>query len=64
MKVIIILLMFLFLGALLIVSNNNLKFSSSEETNVFFNLWLGWFENLFGNLKSVTGYVIGQNWMP
>jgi hypothetical protein len=64
MKLILFLLVFLFLGALLIISNHNIKFSSSEETKVFFNLWLGWFENLFDNMKSVTGYVVGYDWMP
>jgi len=64
MKFFIILFIFLFLGALLIISNNNISFSNEDQGKEFVSLWFNWFSELFKNVKSVTGYAIGYDWMP
>jgi len=64
MKIFIFILMFFILGALLIISNNEITFLKENDFKIFSNLFLNWFENLFFNLKSVTGQVVSLDWHP
>ena len=64
MKIFIFLVIFLLSGAFFIISNNNLHLGVSDEFNKFSGEYYGWFFKLFGNAKSVTGYVVNMNWLP
>lgn len=64
MKIYILVTKFLFIGALFIVSNHNLRLSVSEERKLFFELYYEWFNNVYSQMKSITGYVIESQWLP
>jgi hypothetical protein len=62
MKVLIFILMFFILGGLLILANNNLILSSDEDVLNFSELYVGWLENFYENIKNITGQVIEMHW--
>ena len=64
MKFLIVILMFFILGGLLIVSNSALDFSHENDGEFFYDSYVGWLEEIFGNAKSVTGQVINMDWLP
>ena len=64
MKVILAVFIFFVFGALLIISNNNLALYKKENTPVFKGLYLSWLNNLFLNIKTLTGNVVSQEWFP
>ena len=64
MKALVIIMIFLLIGAFFIVSNNNLHLSNKEEFNQFGEKYYDWFGKIFGNAKTVTGYVTNMDWLP
>lgn len=64
MKFVVFLVIFLLVGAFFIISNNNLHLGKSDEFHKFMNMYYGWFFKLFGNVKSISSYVINVDWMP
>ncbi len=62
MKVLILILIFLIVGSLLIIENNNLKISNSKDAKIFYNLFLGWINNIYLNFQTITGDVVNMRW--
>ena len=64
MKILILIMMFFVVGALFIISNNNLHLNESTEFGKFYDSYYLWMEQLFGNVKYVTGYLVKVQWLP
>lgn len=64
MKILMIVIMFFVIGALFIISENNLYMGKAEDSGKFSKLYSAWLDNIFSNIKSVTGYVINLDWLP
>ena len=64
MKVLMFVLLFLFVGGFFIISNENISLNSSENVSLFFDEYGGWIDSLFGNGKTVVGYVAKMEWLP
>ncbi len=64
MKFLIFLMIFFILGALLIISNNNLALHSKENLENFFRLYVKWLNDIFSNIKTITGDVVNLKWFP
>ena len=64
MRILIFLVMFLILGALFIISDNNLAMVKKENSQKFYQIYLGWTNKIYSNLKSMTGNVIRMDWFP
>ena len=56
--------MFLLIGAFFIISNNNLHLGDSSQRAKFISEYFSWFDKLFGNTRTVTGYVVNLDWLP
>jgi hypothetical protein len=55
---------FLTLGALIIVHNDRLHLGTYEDLSIFYSAYYSWIEHLFIDLRSITGTVIGVDWIP
>ncbi|MDP3026213.1 MAG: hypothetical protein Q8N63_00780 [Nanoarchaeota archaeon] len=64
MKVLMFVILFLLIGAFFIVSNQNIKLDSKENFNSFLKEYGKWFDQLVGNSKSASGYLIKMEWLP
>ena len=64
MKTLMFVILFLLIGAFFIISNENIKLNSRENVNLFFKEYGLWFDKLIGNVKTVVGYVIRNEWLP
>jgi len=64
MKFAIFIVMFLLIGAFFIISNGNLHLANSEQRGQFMAGYYDWFVKIFGNTKTVTGYVVNLDWLP
>ncbi|MBI3334739.1 hypothetical protein HYZ97_04595 [Candidatus Pacearchaeota archaeon] len=64
MRLFAIFFLFLLFSAFLIVSNENLQLSKPDEFMQFGRLYYSWLDGLFENVKSLTGSVIQQHWLP
>ncbi|MDP4039185.1 MAG: hypothetical protein Q8P57_01225 [Candidatus Pacearchaeota archaeon] len=64
MKTFIILLKIFLIAALLIISNGNLALSNSDNRAVFFESYSVWLGELVEKGVTVTGYVVGTEWLP
>ena len=64
MKIIMFVLLFLLIGAFFIISNENIKLNSNENLDLFFKEYGKWADSLFGNGKTVVGYVAKMEWLP
>jgi hypothetical protein len=56
--------MFFVLSGLLIISNNDLEMYKQENLKEFSNLYTGWLDQVFYNLKQITGQTIKLDWLP
>jgi len=56
--------MFFIFGALLIVNNSNLSFGEGKGVGEFSNLYVGWLDKVYSNVRGLTGEVIGKDWGP
>ena len=64
MRVLWVLGLFLFLGALLIISNHNLALYKFENFVDFGKLYLGWFNQIYENVQTMTGNAVELEWVP
>ena len=64
MKILLFFIIVMTFFALLIISNNSLSFLDDNNIKVFFNLYSTWFDNVFLNVKSISGNVVNMNWLP
>lgn len=65
MKLFMFIAFFLLLGAFYIISEQNINLNNRESFNTFFfNYYAPWIGGLFDNAKTVSGYVIGMQWLP
>jgi hypothetical protein len=52
------------MGALLMVSNYNLALYKGENVIEFGNLYVSWLDQIYQNLRSITGNVVQMEWVP
>ena len=64
MKTLMFVILFLLVGAFFIISNENIKLNSKENLGLFFDKYGAWADGLFGNGKTVVGYVAKMEWLP
>jgi hypothetical protein len=64
MKLILFFVLFFFIISLTIINNNELHISEKEDFHVFLVSHVDWFKNFYLNIKSITGNIIDQNWLP
>ena len=64
MKFILIAIMFFVLVSLIIINNNNLYISEKEDFQIFLGTYADWFKIFYFNIKTVTGNIVSQNWLP
>lgn len=64
MKIVIFLMMFLLIGAFFIVANDNLYLKNPEQRAQFAKSYYGWFEKVFTNTRTISGYAINLDWLP
>lgn len=64
MKIIMFIILFLLVGAFFIISNENIKLNSKENFSLFLEKYGKWGDSLFGNGKTVVGYVAKMEWLP
>jgi len=64
MRILSLVFLFLFFGALFIVSNENLHLKDGEERGEFLSLYYSWIVDVATKVKSVTGHIIGFDWVP
>lgn len=49
---------------LIIINNNDLHISDKGGMNNFSELYVGWINQTYSNLFSVTGYFVKLDWIP
>ena len=64
MRTVLIILVFFVLSALLIVSNHNLALYEKENVKEFLGLYLGWLDEIYLNLQTITGQAVKMDWFP
>jgi hypothetical protein len=64
MKFLLLLILFFMIVSLIIINNNELHISEKGDFNIFLNGYVTWFDNFCLNIKSITGNIINQNWLP
>ena len=64
MKILMFIVLFLLIGAFFIISNENIRLNNEENVNYFFKEYGKWFDNLVGNGKIVSGYLVKMEWLP
>ncbi|MBT4376500.1 hypothetical protein HOD29_03950 [archaeon] len=64
MKIIAFILIFLSICGLIIISNNDLAFKEPANVKTFFQMYLGWAENVYTNMRTITGNIISMDWIP
>jgi len=64
MKTFMFFIFFLLLGAFFIISEENIQLNSTDNIRIFFDSYFSWIDELTDNGKTVTGYVVGMQWLP
>jgi len=64
MKVFLILFFVLALGAVFIISNSSLSLHSQDNFKKFCKEYKIWLDDIFSNVKEVTGQAISLEWTP
>jgi hypothetical protein len=64
MKFILFVIMFLMIISLIIINNHDLKISEKEDLHTFLGTYADWFSVFFSNVKTITGNIVNQNWLP
>jgi len=64
MKILLLILLFLAASALLIISNNDLALYKQENLEKFTELYVGWLDNLYSNVQTITGQAVKLEWLP
>ena len=52
------------MGGLIIISNDNLAMNQSENFSNFSESYVGWIEQIYFNIQSITGDVVKLSWFP
>ena len=55
---------FLLLGAFFIISEESIQLNSIDNIEFFFDSYFYWLDELIDNGKTVSGYVVGMQWLP
>lgn len=56
--------MFFSISALLIINNYNLAMYKSENVQEFGELYVGWLDEIYQNVYSLSGYIVKMEWLP
>jgi hypothetical protein len=64
MKFVLFLVLFFMIISLIIINNNEINIYEKEGFNLFLNGYVNWFKTFSLNIKSITGDIISQNWLP
>jgi len=64
MKFILLVIMFFMIVSLIIINNNELRISEKEDFHIFLGTYANWFKIFFSNIRTVTGNIVSQNWLP
>lgn len=64
MKIYILIIMFFLIGAFFIVSEKNLSLSKQNDLQQFGKLYVNWLDQILGNVKYTTGYLVKLDWLP
>ncbi|MFA4953043.1 MAG: hypothetical protein WC584_02370 [Candidatus Pacearchaeota archaeon] len=64
MRIILAVVIFFIMGGLIIISNDNLAMNQSENFSNFSESYVGWIEQIYFNIQSITGDVVKLSWFP
>jgi hypothetical protein len=64
MKFILFVIMFLMIISLIIINNHELKISEKDDLHLFLVTYADWFRGFLSNIKTITGNIVSQNWLP
>ncbi len=64
MKIIMLVIAFLLIGAFFIAGNDNLHLANPAQLSEFAGKYYSWLFDIFGNTKSICGYVVKMDWLP
>ena len=64
MKFLLFVIMFFMIISLIIINNHDLRISEKEDFHTFLGTYVNWFNGFYSNIKTVTGNIVRQNWLP
>lgn len=64
MKFILLLIMFLLIVSLIIINNHELRVFQEKDFHIFIGTYSDWFKTFYLNVKTITGNIASQNWLP
>jgi hypothetical protein len=64
MKFILLVIMFFMIVSLIIINNYELHIFEKEDFHTFLGEYSDWFKTFYLNVKTITGGIINQNWLP
>jgi len=64
MKTFMFIILFLLIGAFFIISDQDIRLNNSKNVDLFFKEYAGWIDDLVGNGRVVSGYVVKLEWLP
>jgi hypothetical protein len=64
MRIVILFFVFLIVGGLFIISNQELHLADKEEALIFGETYYNWILGIRDNVGTLTGYVVGLDWLP
>jgi len=64
MKFVLFLIMFLMIVSLIIINNHELHVYEKEGFHAFLGIYSDWFKTFSTNVKTITGNIVSQNWLP
>lgn len=62
--ILVLLLFFLYISFKMVVKNNSINLENISGVFSAFKVYFSWLVQLFGNVKDITGNVIGMEWLP
>ncbi len=62
--VIVCLFLFIYVSFSVVANNNSVDLSTASGLFQASKIYFSWFGQAFGNMKSITGNVIGMDWLP
>lgn len=60
--IMIVFLLFLVLSIVVVYTKNPTKINELKDLTSFVKVYFTWLGNFFGNVKSITGYAVHQDW--
>ena len=64
MKFLLLVIMFFMIVSLIIINNHELHIFGKEDFHIFLENYSDWFKTFYLNLKTITGSIVSQNWLP